>query len=105
MPVSLTSRYYGQPVYAATDARGRSRPTVSILPPPPPPSVGAFQQLLTSVETIESLAWQLFGSSAAWWRIADANPRLFPLSIPVGTALSLPAPSGLSQPQRPSRSF
>jgi hypothetical protein len=105
MPVSLSSRYYGQPVYVATDARGRSRATVAILPTLPAASTPALQQVLTGVETIESLAWQLYGSSAEWWRIADANPRLFPLNVPVGTPVLVPASSALVQHQRPSRSF
>jgi hypothetical protein len=48
---------------------------------------------LSGVETIEYLAWHYYGRSAVWWRIADANPLVFPLDYRPGATVRV-APAG-----------
>lgn len=105
MPVSLTSRYANLPVYDAVDASGVTHPTIAIRPSTAltPGSVSA-QRTLVGTETVEYLAWQYYHSSTAWWRIAEANPLIFPLDLTSGTSLTVPAPGDIGLIER-TRSF
>jgi nucleoid-associated protein YgaU len=91
MPVLITSRYAQAQVYDATDAAGVRHATVAIRPStPPPPGTPLYRHTVTGVETIEYLAWRYYGNSAQWWRIAEANPLVFPTDIQPGTVLNIP---------------
>jgi len=89
MPVDVTSRYWA---LAGYDAPGETGPTTAIAIRPN--AVVADEDLvnhrLTGVETIEYVAWRYYGRSAAWWRIADANPLAFPLDYRPGATLKVP---------------
>jgi nucleoid-associated protein YgaU len=105
MPVSLTSRYAGIAVYDAQDASGATHPTVPIRPSTiVMPNTTSYQHTVVGVETVEYLAWRYYGSSAAWWRIAEANPLIFPLDITTGIPLAIPAPGDVGRIER-TRSF
>ena len=92
MPVSLTSRYAHTSVYEATGADGQPRAAIGIRPSPEAPDPGRiYRHVVTGVETVEFLAWRYYGSSESWWRIADANPLVFPLDLPTGAAVAVPA--------------
>ncbi|HEX8150648.1 MAG TPA: hypothetical protein VF591_25915 [Pyrinomonadaceae bacterium] len=98
MPVSNTSRYFGLDVYDAEDDSGVSRPTVSIRPTTTPPRNAVFyRHPLTGLEDIEYLAWRFFGSSDSWWRIAEANPLVFPLDLRPGMTVNVPAPGDVGR--------
>ena len=91
MPLTPTSRYYGLPVYDAPDDAGQTHPTIAIrLNGEAGPSGATYQHVLTAGETIEYLAWRYYGSSASWWRIADANSLVFPLDAPPGATVVIP---------------
>lgn len=91
MPVSIGSRYQGLPVYEAADAEGDPAATIAVRPTPaPPPVTATYQHVVSGAETVEYLAWRYYGSSAAWWRIADANPAIFPLDLQTGATVSVP---------------
>jgi hypothetical protein len=105
MPVSLTSRYANLPVYDAVDASGATHPTIAIRPSTvPTPGSTSAQRTLVGVETVEYLAWQYYHASAAWWRIAEANPLIFPLDLTSGMSLTVPAPDDVGLIER-TRSF
>jgi hypothetical protein len=105
MPIALSSRYYGLSVYVATDASGVAHPTIPIRPNSPPPAGSPqYRHIVAGVEDIEYLAWRYYGLSAAWWRIAEANPPAFPLDLETGSSLSIPSPSDVSGTIR-TRSF
>jgi hypothetical protein len=105
MPVSLTSRYANLPVYDAVDASGATHPTIAIRPTTTPaPGSTSAQRTLVGVETMESLAWQYYHTSAVWWRIAEANPLIFPLDLTSGMSLTVPAPGDIGLIAR-TRSF
>src|SRR5690349_10106888 len=92
MPVSNTSRYAQSPTYDAVDSDGVSHPTIAIRPPAPPaPGVLLYRHLVTGTETIEYLSARYYGSSDAWWRIAEANGLLFPLDLVPGMTVNIPA--------------
>ena|SRR5579859_4148637 len=98
MAVSNTSRYFGLAVYQATDAQQVSHPTVAIRPAPTPqPNITFYRQPVTGVDTLEYLAWRQYGSSDAWWRIADANDLIFPLDLAPGMTLNIPAPGDVGR--------
>ena len=48
------------------------------VPPPADPTATPYFHTVVAGETIELLAFRYFGSSAAWWLIADANPTALP---------------------------
>jgi hypothetical protein len=98
MPLSNTSRYFGLDVYEAKDANQDSHPTVPIRPTAPPPQSATFYRYpVTGVENIEYLAWQFYGSSEAWWRIAEANEPIFPLDLRPGMTINIPAPGDVGR--------
>ncbi len=92
MPVSLRSRYAKAPVYEAPDSAGETHATIGIRisAPPPGPGDAAYRHIVAGAETIEYLAYRYFGTSDAWWRIADANGLVFPLDLPTGAAVVIP---------------
>jgi hypothetical protein len=91
MPVSRTSRYVGLPVYRAADADGQSHATIPLRPSPNGAApTGRYEHIITAPETLEYLAWRYYGVSEFWWRIADANPRIFPLDAATGAAVNVP---------------
>ena len=103
MPVDITSRYKGLPIAHAPDDRGDIYPSigqrlVTTLTPAP------FSHRLAPLESLESLAAKQFNNSAYWWKIADANPRVFPLDWRTGDVVRLPGSAQVSMVQR-SRTF
>lgn len=104
MPLPLTSRYHGAPVYPARDAEGEVHPTVGIRPPTPPaPGTQMFRHRVTGLESLEYLAWRYYGTSEQWWRIAEANALVFPLDLKPGAPLAIPAPDDLGRVTRDRR--
>jgi hypothetical protein len=102
MPVPITSRYRSLPVIQAGDGRGQPHATVAIRPNDPAlPS--SFRYRLSSLETLEYVAWRQFGNSQAWWRIADANPLVFPLDWRPGDPIALPAAADAGRVERTRR--
>ena len=91
MPTFLNSRYRDLSVYQVDDPeRGRTA-TVAIRPPTPPPAgTPMYRHVVSGTETMEYLAWRFFGSSDAWWKLAEANPGLFPLDLRPGMSLDVP---------------
>jgi hypothetical protein len=105
MPVSVASRYYRSPVYSATKPDLTRHPTIAIRPPTPPPAgTLLYSHTVTGLETIEYLAWRYYGDSKLWWRLAEANAPQFPLDLPAGASLSVPATNDLGTIVR-TRSF
>jgi hypothetical protein len=42
-------------------------------------------------DTIENMAFKLFGDPSQWWRIADVNPQIeFPLDMVSGMEIRIP---------------
>jgi hypothetical protein len=91
MPMFSSSRYHELPVYEVDDPeRGRTA-TVAIRPSTPPPAgTATYRHVVTGTDTIEYLAWRFFGSSDAWWKLAEANPGLFPLDLRPGMSIVIP---------------
>src|SRR5574340_651783 len=103
MPVSSSSRYFNQPVYDTTDSAGDTHPTVAMRPAAATPVPVVYQHTVAALETLESLAWRTFNSSEAWWRIADANPLVFPLDWAPGDVVSLPVRTSRGRVERTRR--
>lgn len=103
MPVSINSRYRGLPVVEAPDPTGKAHPAVGIRPSPPPPEGRLFKHRLTAGESLEYLAWRYYGASELWWRIADANPTLFPFDLTPGAAVVIPSLAEIGRRERDRR--
>lgn len=103
MPVSSNSRYFGLPVFDAPDSEGESHPSIAMrgAPAGQPPVV--YQHTVSALETLEYLAWRCYHSSEAWWRIADANPPIFPLDWRPGSVVALPVTTERGRAERTRR--
>jgi len=90
MPVDISSRYRPLPVADAPDRTCTAHPTIGL-------RLAGLQtpadvvHRLKPLETLEYLAWRQYSNSQYWWRIADANPRVFPLDWTTGDAVRVPA--------------
>lgn len=96
MPVSVTSRYAALASYDVIGERGRT----SALPARPLPEgseTDIYNHRVSGVETIEYLAWRYYGSSTAWWHLADANELAFPLDYRPGATLRVPPVGGIGR--------
>lgn len=91
MSVSITSRYRPLGILQAPDASGQVHPAVPIRRHPRRRAdVPGYRHRLSGAEDIEYLAWRFYGNSEAWYRIADANPLLFPLDLRAGAGVNVP---------------
>lgn len=53
--------------------------------------VRVSRYMVASGDTIENMAFKLFGDPSQWWRIADVNPQIeFPLDIISGMEIRIP---------------
>jgi nucleoid-associated protein YgaU len=84
------SRYRGQTPYSAVGRDGLVRATLSARPLPPPADGTPYLHTVIAGDTIESLAQRFLGASELWWRIADANPVMFPADLEPGSVLAIP---------------
>ncbi len=104
MPVNPASRYKGLQVYDAVDSRGVSHPTVAQRPHDRSLQDHTLvQHRLTAAEDLESLAHRYYGSSEAWWRIADANALRFPWDWEPGASLRIPGSAEVGRIERTRR--
>ena len=92
MPVDVRSRYWALPSYEAPTPDGPT-PSLPIRPNAEIDEADLVNHRLSGVETVEYLAWRYYGRSATWWRIADANPLVFPLDYRTGATVHV-APAG-----------
>lgn len=107
MPVTSSSRYFGLAVYDAVNAHGESHPTIAIRPSQPfYPDISLYKHTLIGSETLEYLAWRYYGSSLAWWRIAETNQSglVFPLDLQPGEVVAIAASDDIGRVRR-TRSF
>lgn len=92
MSVRINSRYRGLQTYEARLPAGPVSTVAIRANSPPAEGTATFQHRITGAETIEYVAWRLLGSSEAWWRLADANPLMFPLDLKPGDSLTVLKP-------------
>lgn len=102
MPVDVTSRYYSLAAVEVEDDGDVSTALPARLVRPPA-GESLYNHLLTGVEDVEYLAWRYHGDSRSWWRIADANPLVFPLDLPPGTTVKIPSTAGAGRVLRTRR--
>lgn len=86
MPVSLYSRYYGLETVEIDGATSLGqRPAV-----PQETYPDSLIHTVVGGETLDQLAARYYGREDLWWRIADANPGLFPMDWEPGDTLIIP---------------
>jgi len=101
LPVSRRSRYADAVKLEAPDTKGVSRPALGMrLPPRSAGGALAYRHVVTGPETLEEIAWKLYGDSTAWWRLADLNPKVFPLELEPGSALKVADAADVGRIQR-----
>ena len=53
--------------------------------------VRVSRYIVSAGDTIENMAFKLFGDASQWWRIADVNPQIsFPLDFYSGMEIRIP---------------
>lgn len=100
MAVGPLSRYGREAVFDVVLPDGTLRTTVAARWADGTPA-DIVWHIVVEGDSFESLAARHLGSSALWWRIADANPLVFPLDLPPGVAVAIPA--GRSESVNPRR--
>jgi hypothetical protein len=101
MPLTKRSRYNKSRVYEAPGKDGVNHPTIGIRRHEPiPEGVHMRDYTVTGVDTMETIAAKIYGSSAQWWRIADAGPVKFPLDLVSGSQIKLPSPAEIGKVER-----
>lgn len=102
MPVDVTSRYWALGSYPALrdGERTTALPARPLTPAPDDADGDFYNHRVTGVETMEYLSWRYFGSSTAWWQVADANGLVFPLDHRPGTTLRMPPAAGIGRVMR-----
>jgi len=56
------------------------------------PNNQTFQTVIEAGDTVDAIAFRVYGSSRLWWIIADLNGLIHPLYIEPGTRLKLLLP-------------
>lgn len=101
MATDSLSRYRHEVPHHAADAAGVLRAAIPARWGRSAEDAGASVFHTVAVgDTFESLAARFLGSSALWWRIADLNPLVFPLSLVPGTVVALPGSGAVAGPVR-----
>ncbi len=86
MAVSLYSRYYGLENVVVDATLSLAQRPIGAVPEFP----DSLVHILIGGETLDQLAKRYYGREDLWWRIADANPRRFPLDWQPGERLVIP---------------
>ena len=86
MPVSLYSRYY----HLDSIETGNAAAIEQRLLPKTPAPANSLLHTIVGNETFDQLAFHYYGRADLWWRIADANPGLFPLAWKAGDTVIIP---------------
>ena len=86
MPVSRYSRYHGLP-----QVEQGGVVSLALRPATPGETPGdSIAHVLIGGETFDLLAARYYGRADLWWRIADANPKRFPLDWRPGETVIIP---------------
>ena len=87
MAVSLYSRYYGLENVVVDATLSLAQRPIGAVPEFP----DSLVHILIGGETLDQLAKRYYGREDLWWRIADANPRRFPLDLAARRTVGDPA--------------
>src|SRR4051812_33611561 len=86
MAASIYSRYFGLATVSIT-----GEVSLALRPSPPLTTYpDSIVHVVLGGETLDQLAYTYYGREDLWWRIADANPRRFPLDWAPGDTLVIP---------------
>lgn len=86
MAVSIYSRYYNLPSLEAMDKVAlQQRPL-----PRQQEFTDSIEHMIVGQETLDQLAKKYYGREDLWWRIADANPNVFPSEWKAGDKVIIP---------------
>jgi hypothetical protein len=96
MRVSVRSRYHGLTPLEIAGRVGLEQRLVA----PSQPRRGSIIHTIVGNEQLDELARRYYGREDLWWRIADANPNVFPLDWKAGDELLIPAPGSATRPRR-----
>lgn len=99
MAVGPLSRYSSKDATIAVSGDGEER---VVLPARwhAPASVDVAYHVVEEGDSFETLAHRHLGSSELWWRIADVNPLIFPLSLEIGSTVLIPIGGARPGPSR-----
>ena len=96
--ISQGSRYIASKlvnVDASSDALPNRGFNITIYNPGPPVfrNVPYRRYLTKQGDTFQLLAYEIYGTTADWWKISDMNPQVFyPSDLAAGIVIRLPMP-------------
>lgn len=90
MPISRNSRYINSQVYTAT-LDGSNRTLIDSSSRSAVVFTGGSTHQVVEGDTLEGIAYKVYGDASKWWAIADANSIYNPLfDLVVGSLLNIP---------------
>ncbi|MFI6289875.1 tail protein X [Streptomyces sp. NPDC051018] len=99
MAPTARSRFTGLPTLTVTAPDGTTRRVVALrLGRRPTETASPYR--LADGEALDLLARRFYGTEDLWWRILDANPRVFPLDLRAGDVLNMPEPAPATRTTR-----
>ncbi|KUJ69067.1 hypothetical protein ACZ90_14600 [Streptomyces albus subsp. albus] len=93
------SRFTGLPTLTVTAPDGSTRQVVALRLTRPATDTASPHRLADG-EGLDLLARRFYGAESLWWRILDANPRVFPLDLHTGDVLNMPHPGPATRTTR-----
>jgi nucleoid-associated protein YgaU len=92
MPVTSDSRFAELPLVASIAPDGTVRHVVSLRLRRESLDVTARHRIQQG-QAVDLLARRLLGDERLWWRLLDANPKVYPLELDLepGTVINVPA--------------
>lgn len=88
--ISATSRYAASTIVPATNLAGNDILAITFNEPVDTHIQYQFHQV-TGHDTIDGLAYKIYGDATRWWVIANLNPEILDFSaLPTGAMLRVP---------------
>lgn len=78
--ISANSRYANSTLTAATNLDGNDILAITFTEPVNTP-ITYKNYVLTGADTIDELAFKIFGDATLWWAIANLNPEILDFSL------------------------
>lgn len=94
--ISANSRYSNSTLVPATNLDGND--ILAIVFTDPVNTVIQYQNyVVTGSDTIDGLAYKIFGDGTLWWAIANLNPEILDFSaLTTGDTIRIPVTSGIA---------
>jgi hypothetical protein len=94
--ISANSRYANSTLVPATNLDGNDILAITFTEPVNTP-ITYQNYVVTGSDTIDGLAYRIFGDGTLWWVIANLNPEIIDFSgLTTGDIIRIPVTSGIA---------